>query len=307
VDFSDNTMRAYRAAFIGLSALDVIYSVERAPAENEKLAASRQLIAAGGPATNAAVAFATLGGTPSLYSALGRHPASEMIRADLEEQGVEHVDLAPDFAGAPPLSSVLVTEATGSRAVVSANSRVFAGGPPQWTTADILKDEFVLVDGHQMDMSIEVAAACRVAGIPVMLDAGSWKPGTERLLANVDHAICSAAFRAPACSTSAETLAYLGAQGVQYRAITDGPRPIRFAGPAGKGTLDAAPATPVVDTMGAGDVFHGAYCFYILSTGGDFRRSLELAAEVAATSCTQFGPRAWIDEWRQPGGSGRAR
>ena len=50
------------AAFVGLTTLDLIYSVETYPAENKKIVARRQGMYAGGPATNAAAAFASLGG-----------------------------------------------------------------------------------------------------------------------------------------------------------------------------------------------------------------------------------------------------
>ena len=54
----------------------------------------------------------------------------------------------------------------------------------------------------------------------------------------------------------------------------------------------------VIDTLGAGDIFHGAFCYYFIQTG-EFQQSLEEAAKVAAISCTYRGPRTWMDDRKE--------
>jgi hypothetical protein len=78
--------------FVGLATLDVIHRIARAPAANEKITSTAQFVAAGGPAPNAAVTFAGLGGDAILVTALGDDSVAELIRADLAEYGVSVVD-----------------------------------------------------------------------------------------------------------------------------------------------------------------------------------------------------------------------
>ena len=79
--------------FVGLTTLDVIHRSRRAPGPNEKMTAERQDLAAGGPAANAAVVFAALGGRARLLTALGSGPAADLARADLTAHGVEVIDV----------------------------------------------------------------------------------------------------------------------------------------------------------------------------------------------------------------------
>jgi len=143
------------------------------------------------------------------------------------------------------------------------------------------------------------AAAAHAHAIPVVLDAGSWKPGTPELLAHIDTAICSADFHPPDCFTEDDVILYLRDSGVPRIAITHGPDPIRFIEAESSDSNQATGQIPVppihaVDTMGAGDIFHGAYC-YFAAKGLSFQQSLHEAAAVAAASCTHPGPRAWMN------------
>ena len=110
------------ALFVGLCTLDVIQLVPHVPGSNEKLTAHRQTIAAGGPATNAAVTCSHLGHPATLVTAIGSHPLAAGIHADLDAQGVTIVDMDAASVDPPTVSSILVTESTGDRAVASTNA-----------------------------------------------------------------------------------------------------------------------------------------------------------------------------------------
>ncbi len=278
--------------FIGLSTIDVVYGVDVFPKANAKVTAHSQDVYIGGPATNAAITFAHLGGQASLVTAVGRHPLTRMVRDELQRYAVQLVDLSPSFDEVPSIASVCV-DRKGSRNVVSAGAlRVDSPDLHAEFNAALCKGcRIVLVDGHYMQACQAWAKGARGQNIPVVLDGGSWKPGTDELLKNVQTAICSADFRPPKCSSKEAVIQLLKESGVTNVAITDGSQPIHFASGASSGTL-RVPEVEVVDTMGAGDVFHGAYCHFA-AIGHGFVEALAEAAEIAAESCRYNGTRAW--------------
>jgi sugar/nucleoside kinase (ribokinase family) len=280
-----------QAIFVGLSTIDVVYDVDKFPKPNTKVAAKSQEVFVGGPATNAGITFAHLGGKAVLATALGRHALSQVVREELRQYSVQIVDLNPKFEEVPVISSVAV-DRSGNRNVISANA-LGVQAPIAEVDSNLLKQaRVVLVDGHYMQACQAWARAARAQNIPVVLDGGSWKEGTEELLKGVHTAICSVDFMPPGCRSREDALQYLKNAGATSIAITDGANPIHFASGTTSGTL-RVPQVEVVDTMGAGDVFHGAYCFFA-SAGRGFVESLAEAAVIASESCCYHGSRAWM-------------
>ncbi len=288
----------YRGLFVGLTTLDVIYGVPHLPHANEKQVATDLAIAAGGPATNAAVTFRHLGNEATLLSGIGQNPITDLIRTDLIAQQVHCIDLLPDRTDPPPLSSITVTQQNGDRAVVSRNAFNW-----QASTAQIPKDilngiNIILIDGHQIEASLAIAQSARPQNIPVVLDGGSWKPGLEKVLPFVDCAICSADFFPPGCTTQAEVMQFLKDAIAQPNlAITHGSEPIQYLQADLNGQVTVPLITPV-DTLGAGDTFHGAFCHWILQT--DFADALAKSSAITALACQQFGTRTWLEQLNAP-------
>ncbi|MFZ0304167.1 MAG: PfkB family carbohydrate kinase [Terracidiphilus sp.] len=278
--------------FVGLSTIDVLYSVDKFPKANEKVAARSQEVFVGGPATNACIAYAHLGGKAALVTAVGKHPLAAMAREEAVRYGIQLIDLNAQFAGVPPISSVTVAK-NGQRNVVSANA-VRVETPETAVDHHVLdKARMLMVDGHYMQACQAWAAAARVLGKPVVFDGGSWKDGCDELLKNVTTAICSADFLPPGSKDGKQVVEYLRARGVTNVAITHGSEPIEFISGMSSGTL-RVPHVEVVDTTGAGDVLHGAYCYHA-SLGHGFIEALSEAAEIAAESCRYEGTRAWME------------
>ena len=291
-----------KALFVGLTTLDLFYQVEHAPRVNQKSVAQDFSLAAGGPATNAAVVFAALQKssraersevvTANLVTCLGQHSLANLARSDLQACGVTTLDLAPDFAEPPPMSSIWVHAATGDRTVVSLNAtRIQA--QPESLPADLLQAVgIVLIDGHQMGIGEAIAHQAQQQNIPVVIDGGSWKPGFERVLHYADVVIASANFFPPGTQSQAEVFEYLRSLQIPYIAVTQGARPIVYSDNGDSGRIDVLRIN-AVDTLGAGDVFHGAFCHYWLQ-GNDFKIALGQAAEIAAIACQSFGTRTWL-------------
>jgi sugar/nucleoside kinase (ribokinase family) len=289
--------RSPTALFVGLAAVDISYTVDEIPRRNQKISVAGQQIGAGGPSANAAATFAFLGGRARLVTAVGQHPLASVIRDDVKQSGVVLHDLAGARNDPPPVSSIMVLRRTGERTVVSANAAVFASVPSKFNSRWLTGVSVVQVDGHYMKLGIAAARAARERGIPVVLDSGSWKPGMEELLRFVDIAICSEDYRPPGCRGVNDVFEFLTARGIRQVAITSGDEPMRFVDHERQNTI-AVPKVRAVDTLGAGDIFHGGFCYYISQPGYEFRDALAAAARVASFSCRYPGTRSWMEKFR---------
>jgi sugar/nucleoside kinase (ribokinase family) len=287
-----------KGLFVGLATVDISYMVDEIPRRNQKISVAGQHLSAGGPSANAAATFAFLGGWASLVTAVGSHPLSSIIRDDAERFSITLRDLARGRSEAPPVSSIMVLRGTGERTVVSANAAVFSTLAAEFNPRWLSGVSIVQVDGHYMKLCIAAARAAHQRGIPVVLDSGSWKKGMDELLRFVDIAICSEDYRPPGCRGVNDVFEFLGALRIRQIAITRGAGGIRFVDHQRPATI-AVPKIRAVDTLGAGDIFHGAFCYYISQPGYEFCDALSAAARIASFSCRYAGTRLWMKRFRR--------
>jgi len=293
---------------VGLTTLDTVYTVAHHPAPDEKIAAARQDLAAGGPAANAAVTSAALGSRTTLVTALGTHPLAAVAADDLRAHRVNVLDATPDDASAPALSSVYVQPATAVRSVVSVNAADRSVPAPGELDELVGRARAVLVDGHHPDLLRAAIDAAGRHAVPVVLDGGSWKPQLDAVLHGVGWAVCGERFRVPGAAPTtqgeADTTEELLSRGVTLVAFTHGARPVTWRTAHAAGSVDV-PRVHAMDTLGAGDAFHGAV-IHELARGGPGADGTEVAgragqvlgaaARVAALRVTVLGPRAWLRE-----------
>ena len=199
--------------------------------------------------------------------------------------------VASDYSVSAGGPATIVSQGTGERAVVSINA-VKNQVTPESIPENILQGiDIVLIDGHQMVVGEAIAQLAKARNIPIVVDAGSWKLGFEKVLLFADYAICSANFHPPDCHSTTEVFKYLSQMGISQIAITQGEKPIKFLTEGRIQSLEV-PQIEAVDTLGAGDIFHGAFCHYILQES--FTDALASAAKVAAQACQHFGSRHWM-------------
>jgi sugar/nucleoside kinase (ribokinase family) len=273
-------------AAVGLCTVDLVQRVRSLPAPGEKVQSLSVEVAAGGPATNAAVAVAALGGQARLSTVLGTHPLARLAAADLSSCGVELTDVLPHRTEPPAVSAVTVRTADGERTVVSHN----AMGVSAPAEADLSDADVLLLDGHHPDLALHAARAARDRGIPVVLDAGSWKPNLTDLLPYVDICACSAAFVAPEPVTTPVVI------------TTNGPNPVTWSTASAHGEVPVRTVT-ARDTAGAGDVWHGALALAVAHltrtpTATDVPAVIEYANNAAAVRIQHEGARSWVDPMR---------
>lgn len=288
--------RRPKGLFVGLATVDISYIVDQIPRRNQKISVEGQQLSAGGPSANAAATFAFLGGHAKLVTAIGKHPLGTIIRSDLAPFSIAVHDLARGREEPPPVSSIMVLRGSGERTVVSANASVFshlsATFKPRWLSGVSI----VQVDGHYMQLCMGAARAARSREIPVLLDSGSWKPGMYELLPLIDIAICSDDFRPPGCRDINDVFEFLTTRGIRRVAITRGGGSICFVDGGRQGKI-AVRRIRAIDTLGAGDIFHGAFSYLMSQRTSSFREALATAARVASFACKYPGARLWMQHF----------
>lgn len=285
-----------RGLFAGLTTLDLVQRVDRQPGVNEKVVAQRSDIAAGGPAATAAVTFRALGGRSVLLSALGPGPIGRFAAGELARCGVHAVDT---WAGGADLaiSAITVLESSGERSVVSRNAEEVTAALPAELPALVRDSDVVLIDGHHPVLAVATAQTAWEAGVPVVLDCGSAKPVYTDLVPLADAVVCSAGFTTGPHGGFDAVCSALLAQGARLAAMTDGAAPVRWRTRGQDGIVEVPPVT-VCDTLGAGDVLHGAVAFARACGVSDPRRSLSFGVAVASLRVQHAGPRTWLTDIR---------
>jgi sugar/nucleoside kinase (ribokinase family) len=305
---SNSLMKSPRVLFVGRTTLDVLYRVDRMPEEDTKVYARDLQAAPGGPALNAAITHALLGGRAMLISAVGGGPWAAPVRSQLLRHGVRLLDLAAGTAYETPLCAVLASAASATRTIVNPpisqvplrhlSASWAAEAPTSWGGIPPV----VLTDGFFCEETSAFLSTCKDAGAAICLDGGSWKPGTAELAPLLTVAICSERFAIPGRSgpggDSEAVFAWFAARRVPYVAFTRGPKSI-LASDCGRRFEIEVARIAATDTLGAGDVLHGAFCHHF-ARKPDFEPALRRASAIATLSCQGLGAQAWA---RQPSGA----
>jgi sulfofructose kinase len=274
---------------LGIATLDYVYSVETMPTRGEKYRSRGLAVVGGGCAGNASVAVARLGGRCWLATRLADDLTGDQIVADLASEGVE-TRFAHRVAGLrSPVSAILV-DAEGERMVISYSD------PAMPETVEWLPQRLpegagsVLADTRWGEGALAALRLAREAGVPGVLD-GDRRPPHDDLVATASHVAFSAqALRELSGEDDPRLgLAKIGRAESSWLAVTLGKEGVLFLD---KGEVAHIPAFAVetVDTLGAGDVWHGAFAL-ALAEGQDERRAIRFASAAAAIKCTRFGGR----------------
>jgi sugar/nucleoside kinase (ribokinase family) len=151
------------------------------------------------------------------------------------------------------------------------------------------------IDGHDTPAVAHAAALARRAGIPVTVDVDTIYPGFDRVLPYVDYLVASTEFPVQWTGLRDPFEALLTIQreyGMRVAAMTLGAHG-SLALENGSFVYEPAFMVNCVDTTGAGDVFHGAFCYAVLE-GMRIREALEFSNAMAALNCTALGARGGI-------------
>jgi sugar/nucleoside kinase (ribokinase family) len=245
----------------------------------------------GGLVATALVACARLGARTELLSMLGGDVVAGQILDELEDEHVStrHVVRFPD--GASPFSFIHVDEKTGERTIFHRGATGLAW---QRTNEDAITGAHaVLVDDYYPDLVRDVTAVARAHRVPIVADTTPSAANAD-WIRNVDVLIAPRHYlRAGGFGDDVDrALDAIHAMGPATAVITLGADGWAASDAAGR-TRGTAFTVNVVDTVGAGDVFHGAYAFG-LARGWTTPQCAEFASAVAAVKCTRVGGRTGI-------------
>ena len=217
-----------------------------------------------------------------------------MICSDLQHYKVSTIDLISGRTALPTFASVVTHRGSGDRTIFSYHPEKIRYEEDNIKSA--LDDAgIVLIDGFHINYAKSIAKQAQISKLPVVFDGGSWKKGMGDLLDYIDIAICSENFNPPGTSDPGSVIKYLKNKNIQKIAVTRGDKPILYS-EGGKDIQEiTVPSIKVSDSLGAGDIFHGAFCYYYLNNF-DFKNSLSKASEIAMKSCLYLGTRTWTKE-----------
>jgi sugar/nucleoside kinase (ribokinase family) len=279
-----------QALFIGQTYIDVTFLTDRLPVGDEKHVASAYAISFGGNAVTAAFCSAKLGIVPDLLTTI----ADDWLGRMFLEMAVKY-GIAIHPRNVPTSSLSFIMPKDGMRAIVRCRDDHHLNSFP---VLDLTGCRALHVDGHQPDAAIHYAKLCRSAGILTSLDGGGLRANTRELLALIDVAIVAQRLCEQMELTPAEMLDYLRARGCRIGGVTMGERGLLWydeTGTVRSIPALAVPAGKVVDTSGAGDVFHGAYLYsYLANPSGTWESHFRFARAAAAYKIQNLGNEAGL-------------
>lgn len=244
------------ALFIGQTYIDVTFVTDEIPTGDEKAVARDYAISFGGNAVTAAFACAKLGIVPDLLTSVADDWLGRMFIDMAAKYGisVHHRKVAES-------SLSFIMPKGNKRAIVRCRDDHYLHPVPP---LNLRNCRALHLDGHQPDAAIHYAKACREVDILTSLDGGGLRANTHELLAFIDVAIVAERLCEQMKMTPKEMLAYLKERGCRIGGITLGERGLVWYDESGTESVMPALAVPpeaVIDTNGAGDIFHGAYVY----------------------------------------------
>ncbi len=288
-------MKQFDVVGVGLNATDTVILIPHFPAYGGKVPFVGEMLIPGGQVASAIVCCAKLGLRAKYIGTVGDDERAAVQMRSLRESGVniDHVQVRRNCQNQS--AYILIDQSTGERTVFWNRPECLRLDPAEIAPELITSASLLHIDGHD---TLAVARAARIArdnGIPVTVDVDTIYKDFEQVLPNVDYLITSSEFpeRWTGEADPLKALQLLQeTYGMKVAAMTLGAYGA-LARIAGRFVYSPAFVVNCVDTTGAGDIFHGAFCYAAVS-GMSIEESLEFSNAMAALNCTAMGARGGI-------------
>jgi len=272
----------------GIAVEDFIFRVDRFPEPGAKIYAAELIATPGGCAANAAVAVARLGGEARFAGPVGTDDASVrfldgMARVGVDTSGVARVE------GASISVSGIFIDGAGEKMVATRRGAMLADARPRDAQALVADVDAVMADNRFPDFVAPILTAARQRGIPAVLDGDRATTPDDPLFPIASHLIFSSeALRATTgLDDLAGGLTMMASRARGFLAVTNGPDDVLWL-EGGSVRRMGVFKIVAIDTLGAGDTFHGAFAL-ALAEGRDPVAAMRFGAAAAALKCTRFG------------------
>ncbi|MBE0660379.1 MAG: ribokinase [Bryobacteraceae bacterium] len=288
-------MKEFDVVGVGLNATDTMILIPHMPSYGGKVPFLKDVLSPGGQVASAIVCCSMLGLKAKYIGTIGDDERGEIQMQSLLGTGV-NLDHVQRRIGCPNQSAyILIDQTTGERTVFWSRPDCLRIDPEEITEDQITSARLLHIDGHDTAAVAHAARIARANGIPVTVDVDTIYKGFENVLPFVDYLITSSEFpeRWTGEADPFKALTLLQeTYGMKVAAMTLGAHGAlaRF-----EGAYHYSPAFVVncLDTTGAGDVFHGAFCYSVVQ-GYSLHESLEFSNAMAALNCTAMGARGRI-------------
>ncbi len=277
-----------RVLVAGSVVVDFVFDVDAMPDLPEKYKANDARIVGGGCAANAAVAIARLGGDAHLAGRMGDDPVGRMITDDLLAEGVNCALLRPQSGARSSFSSIYV-DLSGERQIMNFRGAGLSQSADH-LNAEAGHADAVLADTRWPEAASVLMKSAKARGIPGVIDAEA--PVFHQAVSDASHVAFSAQGLAEFSGTSdlSTGLSLAADQLGAWVCVTDGASGVLSQDKTGQHHHPAF-KIDVTDTLGAGDVWHGAFAL-ALGEGRSETEAIRFASAVAALKCTRAGGRS---------------
>lgn len=276
---------------VGALSLDTIFRLDMMPPGAGKFIPTDAVEVAQGMATAQAAAIVRLGGVARLWASCGDDTTGERIIESLSEAGIDLSVLRRVPNARSGFSSILM-DPHGEKIIVPRYDPAIRSAPDRLPPMDDVS--VVSTDVRWPDAAALALTAARDRRIPGLLDLEQAEPEVMQRLAPLASHIVASEHGISAITgvpDPANAVIALAATHPGFIAATVGERGcFWFDRTQGKARHVAARAVRAIDTLAAGDVFHGAFAL-LLSEGAEPEAALRFASIAASIKCTRFGGR----------------
>jgi sulfofructose kinase len=280
---------------VGLNATDTLLLVPHFPAYAGKAPFEEEIVSPGGQVASAMVACARLGLRVKYIGSIGDDERGRIQIESLRGTGINLDDVQLRRNCPNQSAYIVVDRSTGERTVLWRRAACLRIDPAEITPEQIVCARLLHIDGHDTPAMARAAEIARRHGIPVSVDVDSVYHGFEHVLPNVDYLVASSEFPSAWTGEQDPFVALETLQkeyGMKVAAMTLGAHGA-LARVDGRFVYSPAFVVNCIDTTGAGDVFHGAFCYAVLQ-GMPIREALEFSNAMGALNCTALGARGGI-------------
>lgn len=280
---------------IGLNATDTLLILPEFPPYAGKVPFAEEILSPGGQVATAIVSCARLGLKTRYIGTVGDDLRGKIQWESLNDTGVDVSGVIVREGCPNQTAYILIDQRTGERTVLWQRPPCLRLAPDDIRAEDIATSRMLHIDGYDTEAAAKAASLARAAGIPVSLDVDTVYPDFDRVLRNVDYLVASSVWPAKWTGEADPFVALSRLQkeyGFRVAAMTLG----EYGSMAlAEGRFVYSPAFQVscADTTGAGDAFHGGFCYAVLK-GMPLAEALDFSSATAALNCTAIGARGHI-------------